>query len=194
MRHDQQGCDNRCGEWLRGLGLGQYEIAFRENEIDAEVLSDLTETDLEKLGLPLGHRKRLLKAIANLTARAELPGSSNPARASPAAQAAAQPTLETVAERRHVTVMFSDLIWHAKSARWRPDGQRCILRPARGWIASRAPKLKHPANIMGEPPESRSLARSRAMPCRVRARRIRWHHPDTAQRAFRSNNAQAAPQ
>ena len=54
------------GGWLRGLGLGQYEAAFRENEIDADVLSDLTEIDLEKLGLPLGHRKRLLKAIANL--------------------------------------------------------------------------------------------------------------------------------
>jgi len=58
------------GGWLRGLGLGQYEAAFRENEIDTDVSWDLTETDLEKLGLPLGHRKRLLKAIANLNARA----------------------------------------------------------------------------------------------------------------------------
>jgi hypothetical protein len=49
------------GGWLRGLGLGQYEAAFRENEIDADVLSDLTEIDLEKLGLPLGHRKRFSK-------------------------------------------------------------------------------------------------------------------------------------
>ena len=52
--------------WLRDLGLGQYEGRFRENEIEADVLSDLTETDLEKLGLPLGPRKRILKAIANL--------------------------------------------------------------------------------------------------------------------------------
>ena len=54
------------GAWLRGLGLGQYETAFRESEIDAEVLPDLTDSDLNQLGLPLGHRKRLLKAIAAL--------------------------------------------------------------------------------------------------------------------------------
>jgi hypothetical protein len=52
------------GAWLRGLRLGQYEATFRESEIDAEVLPDLTEGDLEKIGVPLGHRKRLLKAIA----------------------------------------------------------------------------------------------------------------------------------
>ena len=55
------------GAWLRSLGLGQYEVAFRENEIDVEVLSDLTDVDLEKLGVPLGHRKRLLKAITGLS-------------------------------------------------------------------------------------------------------------------------------
>ena len=54
------------GAWLRGLGLGQYETTFRESEIDAEVLPDLTEGDLNQLGVPLGHRKRLLKAIAAL--------------------------------------------------------------------------------------------------------------------------------
>ena len=54
------------GAWLRGLGLGQYETTFRESEIDAEVLPDLTDGDLNQLGLPLGHRKRLLKAIAAL--------------------------------------------------------------------------------------------------------------------------------
>ena len=52
--------------WLRDLGLGQYEDRFRENEIEADVLPELTDADLEKLGLPLGPRKRILKAIANL--------------------------------------------------------------------------------------------------------------------------------
>ena len=42
------------GEWLKGLGLGQYEATFRAHEIDADVLPDLTEADLEKIGLPLG--------------------------------------------------------------------------------------------------------------------------------------------
>ena len=46
------------GDWLRSLGLGQYEPAFRDNGIDAEVLPDLTDADLEKLGVLLGHRKR----------------------------------------------------------------------------------------------------------------------------------------
>jgi hypothetical protein len=66
--------------WLRGLGLEQYEAAFRDNAVDAEVLLELTAADLERLGVvPLGHRKKLLKAIAAL--RGEL--------AAPAAAAAA---------------------------------------------------------------------------------------------------------
>src|SRR6516162_4199432 len=56
------------GGWLRGLGLGQYEALFRASEIDTEILPELTEVDLEKLGVPLGHRKRLLRAISGLAA------------------------------------------------------------------------------------------------------------------------------
>ena len=63
------------GGWLRGLGLGQYEAMFRESEIDAEVLPELTESDLSQLGVPLGHRKRLLKAIAALGAAETAPAS-----------------------------------------------------------------------------------------------------------------------
>jgi class 3 adenylate cyclase/predicted ATPase len=111
------------GAWLRDLGLGQYETSFRANEIDADVLPDLTELDLEKLGLPLGHRKRLLKAIANLTARS--PGSSAPASRSPAAQATPS---ETVAERRQVTVMFSDLVGStALAGRMDPEDLREVI-------------------------------------------------------------------
>ena len=51
------------GGWLRNLGLGQYESAFIKNAIDTDVLPELTEGDLEKLGIPLGDRKRLIKAI-----------------------------------------------------------------------------------------------------------------------------------
>ena len=57
-----------------GLGLEQYEALFRENDIDAEVLSDLTDGDLEKIGVSLGHRKRLLKAIAVLAGPGRAPG------------------------------------------------------------------------------------------------------------------------
>ena len=79
------------GEWLRSLGLGQYEEKFRTNAIDADVLTDLTDGDLEKLGLPLGDRKRLLRAIAVLaspkspTTEARLGGAANtPRRPAPA--------------------------------------------------------------------------------------------------------------
>ena len=89
------------GDWLRSLGLGQYEALFRENEIDAEVLPELTEADLEKIGVPLGHRKRLLKAIANLGA-AEAP--AKPTIPPPTASS------RDVAERRPITVMFCDLV------------------------------------------------------------------------------------
>src|SRR5580658_2130530 len=89
------------GDWLRSLGLGQHEALFRENEIDAEVLPELTDGDLEKIGVPLGHRKRLLKAIANLRA-AEAP--AKPTIPPPTASS------RDVAEHRPITVMFCDLV------------------------------------------------------------------------------------
>ena len=89
------------GGWLRSLGLDQYEATFRANEIDTDVLPELTEIDLEKLGVPLGHRKRLLKAIAGLAA---------PEKLAPASAPAPVRTETEAAERRQVTVMFSDLV------------------------------------------------------------------------------------
>jgi class 3 adenylate cyclase len=89
------------GSWLQSLGLEQYEALFRENDIDAEVLGDLSDADLEKLGVTLGHRKRLLKAIASL-------GATEPA-AKPTIPAP-QPLSTDVAERRPITVMFCDLV------------------------------------------------------------------------------------
>src|SRR4029077_8938771 len=67
------------GAWLRDLGLGQYEAVFRENEIDIDILPELTESHLEKLGMPLGHRIRLLKAISNLEASEKSAGAVAPA-------------------------------------------------------------------------------------------------------------------
>jgi hypothetical protein len=65
------------GGWLRSLGLGQYEVAFRDNEIDSEVLPTLTAEDLKELGVaPLGHRRRLLTAIAELRASPVAPWSA----------------------------------------------------------------------------------------------------------------------
>jgi class 3 adenylate cyclase len=87
-------------QWLNAIDLGQYETVFREHEIDAGVLCDLVEADLEKIGVPLGHRKRLLRAIAALGTGETVAKSPSPAPASsPAA-----------AERRPITVMFCDLV------------------------------------------------------------------------------------
>ncbi len=60
------------GTWLHGLGLEQYEPVFRDNAIDLETLPDLSETDLEKLGVLLGHRKRILRATDDLRAATAL--------------------------------------------------------------------------------------------------------------------------
>jgi class 3 adenylate cyclase/predicted ATPase len=94
------------GGWLRNLGLGQYEGNFRDNKIDEDVLADLTDGDLEKLGLPLGDRKRLLKAIAALVGLQSATRKSEPVH-TPARSAAAQ---TNSAERRPLTVMFCDLV------------------------------------------------------------------------------------
>jgi class 3 adenylate cyclase len=101
--------------WLQGLGLERYAPAFRENEIDAEVLPELTETDLATLGLPLGPRRKLLKAIAGLRQGA-LP---SPAPVSATAREA---------ERRQLTVMFCDLVGStALSARLDPEDLRAVI-------------------------------------------------------------------
>jgi class 3 adenylate cyclase len=100
--------------WLHGLGLGQYEQAFRENDIDAEVLAHLTADDLIGVGvISVGHRRKLLAAIAALrdaTAPTSPPAPGAPASISPVAS----PLPE--AERRQVTVLFADLAGYTKLA------------------------------------------------------------------------------
>src|SRR5215469_12451359 len=69
--------------WLRSLGLGQYEALFRASDIDADILPELTDVDLEKLGVSLGHRKRLLRAISGLAAAETSSAPSPPTGAKP---------------------------------------------------------------------------------------------------------------
>jgi class 3 adenylate cyclase len=98
------------GDWLRSLGLERYEAAFRENEITEKVLPSLTAEDLKELGVnALGHRRVLLDAIAALRTDASAKGPpSAPPRLT--AAATAPPAPEAAGERRHVTVMFCDLV------------------------------------------------------------------------------------
>jgi hypothetical protein len=99
------------GEWLKGLGLSQYEAAFRDHEIDAEVLPELTEADLEKFGVPFGHRKRLMKAIAKLSRAAPEQPEAAPPPSTPSPSQAKPPASWTdSAERRPITVMFCNLV------------------------------------------------------------------------------------
>ena len=89
---------------LRSLELQQYAQTFRDNAIDLSVLPDLTDQDLEKLGVLLGHRRKLLRAIA------ELEAIEKSAPASAAAPTAPVPRPLDNAERRQLTVMFCDLV------------------------------------------------------------------------------------
>jgi class 3 adenylate cyclase len=108
--------------WLRSLGLEQYEATFRDNAIDDSVLPDLTDQDLEKLGVLLGHRRKLLRAIANIEATAQTASSAV------GATAAVDVSPRDTAERRQVTVMFSDLVGStALSARMDPEDLREII-------------------------------------------------------------------
>jgi class 3 adenylate cyclase/predicted ATPase len=108
--------------WLRNLGLGRYEAAFRENDIDETVLPSLTHENLKELGVgSLGHRVKLLDAIAAL--RSDASGKTPSLDASASSAPTVSP--EDRAERRQVTVMFSDLVGStALSARMDPEDLR----------------------------------------------------------------------
>src|SRR6516225_4228420 len=102
----------QIADWLQNIGLGQYAQRFAENDITFAILPHLTDQDLKELGVTsLGHRRQLLLAIAEIS-------SVQKDRASPPSAAASHDT----AERRQVTVMFSDLVGStALSARMDPE-------------------------------------------------------------------------
>src|SRR6516164_3016509 len=142
LREANRGDAMDVGGWLRWLGLEQYEAAFRENRIDDTVLPRLTAEDLKELGVGfVGDRRKLLDAIALLRAEA-----SAPTPLSDAPLATDQAAKDT-AERRQVTVMFSDLVAStALSARMDPEDlrevisayQRCVAETVRrfgGFVA-----------------------------------------------------------
>src|SRR5262245_47982537 len=98
--------------WLNGLGLGHDAQRFADNDIDTNILPDLTDADLEKIGVSLGHRKRILRAIAELD---ETATSSEATRAD-------EP------QRRQLTVMFCDLVGSTPlSTRLDPEELREII-------------------------------------------------------------------
>jgi hypothetical protein len=111
------------GRWLRSLGLERYEAAFRDNEIDDSVLPTITAEDLKDLGVEIvGHRRKLLNAVAALRTDA---GAKQPITETPS-KVETRP--QDTAERRQVTVMFSDLVGStALSGRMDPEDLREVI-------------------------------------------------------------------
>lgn len=106
-------------DWLASLGLSEYAGRFAENGIDFSVVPDLTDQDLKDIGVLLGHRRKMLRAISGLAGTSTL--TQLPA-------VAPEPTHEHDAERRQVTVMFTDLVGStALSARMDPEDLRDII-------------------------------------------------------------------
>jgi len=105
-------------DWLEKLGMSEYTQSFIEHRIDVSVLRDLTDQDLKDIGMPLGHRRKILAAIGELIAIAP---------ATPKFAARTEPGTDT-AERRQVTVMFSDLVGSTTlSTRMDPEDLREVI-------------------------------------------------------------------
>ena len=107
-------------EWLASLGMSEYAQCFADNRIDdASILRDLTDQDLKDIGVPLGHRRKMLRAIAEMVGTASTPIKS---------AAASEPKPRDDAERRQLTVMFCDLVGStALSAQMDPEDLRDLI-------------------------------------------------------------------
>ena len=100
----------QIADWLEKLGMSEYVQRFAENDVDISVLPHLSDQDLKELGVSLGHRRKMLAAIAKSDDTSAAP-EPVPASASQApAVSAAPPIPDTLGERRHVTVLFCDLV------------------------------------------------------------------------------------
>src|SRR5262245_31520228 len=118
--------------WLRDLGLERYEQAFRDNDVDAGILPRLTADDLTAIGVTsVGHRRRLLDAIASLSTTTE------PAEdVAPLVAAERQMARAAEAERRQLTVMFVDLVGStALASKLEPEDLREMIGSYHRWVA-----------------------------------------------------------
>src|SRR5437867_12245064 len=107
----------QIADWLGRLGLSEYAQRFADNAIDLSVIRDLTEQDLKDLGVLLGHRRRILRAIVELDGVARAP-----------TETTTEPALRDEPERRHLTVMICDLVGStALSARLDPEDMRAVI-------------------------------------------------------------------
>ena len=137
--------------WLAELGLQRYERAFRENDIDSDVLPNLTIEDLDAMGITsVGHRRRILSAAATLKSKLAR-GSENPSTGrSPLPPRASSSPIE--AERRHLTLMFIDLVDStALSEKLDPEDMREIIHGYQNTVADELMRIEgHIAKFMGD--------------------------------------------
>jgi class 3 adenylate cyclase len=111
----------QIADWLKKLGMSEYVERFAENDIDMAVLSDLTDQHLKDLGVSLGHRLKMLRAIRDL-------GNASVAATAPVTPAETEPTRQGDAERRQLTVMFCDLVGStALSTQIDPEDMRFVI-------------------------------------------------------------------
>src|SRR5215475_6684184 len=111
----------QIADWLKKLGMSEYVERFAENDIDMAVLSDLTDQHLKDLGVSLGHRLKMFRAIRDL-------GNASVAVSAPTAPVATEPTRQDDAERRQLTVMFTDLVGStALSTKLDPEDMRFVI-------------------------------------------------------------------
>ena len=133
-------------EWLDGLGLGRYADAFEENELDLDLVADISDADLIDLGVSaMGHRKKLLRAIAVL--RSATTSTQEDTTAVP------EPSLSAPqAERRQLTVMFCDLVGStALSGRLDPEEMRDVILRYQNAVADKITRFEgHVAKYMGD--------------------------------------------
>jgi class 3 adenylate cyclase len=123
----------QIAEWLEKLGMSEYAQRFAENGIDTSVLRYLTDQDLEKIGVLLGHRRKMLAAFAEFAG--VVPSAPEPVHT-------AQPKTPDSAERRQVTVLFSDLVGStALSARLDPEDLREVISAYQKCVAETVPRF-----------------------------------------------------
>jgi class 3 adenylate cyclase len=121
--------------WLRAQGLEEYFLTFSENDIDFDILRELSDADLKELGLSLGHRRRLLRALAeDPSAPPVLIGGIDGAATNQSAAADKPP--QPAPERRHLTVMFCDLVGSTDlSTRLDPEDLSGVISAYQAWCA-----------------------------------------------------------
>jgi len=145
---DQRKCEpvtaaGDVGEWLKALGLGKYVETFVENDVDLNVLPDLKDVDLKELGVSLGHRKKILRAVGeHLESRAGGAPEGAPTNAPALAEA----------EHRQLTVMFVDLVGSTDlSRRLNPEDMRDILRSYQNAVSGEVTRFDgYIASFMGD--------------------------------------------